>query len=267
MKTPLVLKSRIRQVYNAESDLNIDRLEGFVLEYTDWVQKFCRRRFDERIATRNYALASADRGGAIDRQGFLLVDDDLKSITSVSTDGGAAIGEDLWLVGEDRIRKFRPKVSGFGAGQYVSVTGVWGYDGEWVSSGVLSASMTDSQTTLSSATELEWGMLLKVDSEYLQVTSYTGTTATVVRGYNGSTAAAHSNNAPIYKFDPSYIVQTIGLRYIGWRIEQMKTPLAGQVTIGEFTYPVKVDGIPADILSSVEKSGLVRLHRIGAIAS
>jgi RHS repeat-associated protein len=39
--------------------------------------------------------------------------------------------------------------------------------------------------------------VVKIDAELLQVTAIAGTTWTVLRGYNGSTAAAHAANAPI----------------------------------------------------------------------
>jgi len=44
------------------------------------------------------------------------------------------------------------------------------------------------------------GHVLKIDSEYLLVTAVSGTTITVQRGFNGSTAATHLILASIYMF-------------------------------------------------------------------
>jgi hypothetical protein len=66
----------------------------------------------------------------------------------------------------------------------------------------LSANITDSDTALVGVlgNKIGVGDILEIGSEQLMVTAYvSGTkTATVIRGWFGSTAAAHSQNDPIY---------------------------------------------------------------------
>lgn len=79
----------------------------------------------------------------------------------------------------------------------IQIEGVWGmrrgYDRAWTSVTTLSAGINASVTAVpvTSATTISPGALLKVNSEYMRVTSITSNTLTVIRGENGSTAAAH----------------------------------------------------------------------------
>lgn len=110
----------------------------------------------------------------------------------------------------------------FPAGQRsVKITGIWGCTDDrnlmWEDSGDTS----ENNPLASSGTSLtvndvdgadRWGItprfqvgqLLKIESEYVEITatSPTGNTATIVRGLNGSTAASHAQNTTIYIWRP-----------------------------------------------------------------
>lgn len=106
----------------------------------------------------------------------------------------------------------------------VTITGVWGihrdYANAWANVDALAAGITSSATTLTVADidgtdiygitpRISAGNLLKIDSEYLEViATSTGTnTATVRRGVNGTTAAAHSLGAAVYTWMVEDLVQ------------------------------------------------------------
>jgi len=95
--------------------------------------------------------------------------------------------------------------------QVISVYGVWGYHERymqraWLQVGTLSAAITDTTTLAFTATtghSITAGNVLKIDTELLNVASAGANTITpIVRGDNGSTAATHLINAPIYAWQP-----------------------------------------------------------------
>lgn len=107
------------------------------------------------------------------------------------SDFGAAIVE---LQGGGSIEEFdwqMERVTGFNGMRMVSCL-----------QGALSGAVNSSQTTIAVASARGFptagNFLIQIDSETMQVTGGQGTTTwTVTRGYNGSTAAAHSNGAGI----------------------------------------------------------------------
>jgi hypothetical protein len=85
----------------------------------------------------------------------------------------------------------------------VSVTGQWGYSNATVSAGAETGLTTATATTLTASVPslIDTGDVLLVDTEALYVSAGGGTnTLTVQRGVNGTTAAIHSDNAPISKY-------------------------------------------------------------------
>lgn len=86
----------------------------------------------------------------------------------------------------------------------ISIVGIWGYhtryDMAWRSLTTLGAAIvTTSATTFTATSGVSFssGQIIKIDSEYMLVTGVNGTTVTVERGWNGSTAATHLINAAI----------------------------------------------------------------------
>ncbi|MFN8372565.1 MAG: hypothetical protein U0694_06775 [Anaerolineae bacterium] len=115
----------------------------------------------------------------------------------------------------------------------VVVTGVWGWHDRpaemWRNSSdtVQNNPLTNSGTSLNvtsvtgtdsagQSPRLQVGHLLKIDEEYLRVLAISSNTLTVLRGVNGSTAAQHSLNAPIYTFQPVPDVHLLALRWAAW---------------------------------------------------
>lgn len=112
----------------------------------------------------------------------------------------------------------------------VSITGVWGYHGDyvnaWLSVDTLAAAIvTTTATTLTVADvdgddafgfgpRISRGHLIKVDDEYMEVTDTNTTTnvVTVRRGANGSTAATHLISAAVYTWQVEENVKRVTAR-------------------------------------------------------
>ncbi len=99
--------------------------------------------------------------------------------------------------------------------QYASITGVWGYNTDyanaWLTVETLAAAITtttattftvidvDGDNSLGESPRLSAGNVIQIDSEWMNVisTDITTNSVTVVRGVNGSMAAAHLIDAPV----------------------------------------------------------------------
>ena len=68
----------------------------------------------------------------------------------------------------------------------------------------LDASETDVDCDADATTDIPAGTIIRIDNELMFVTA-TGTTLTVVRGYNHTTGAAHTTNADIYIPELAYL--------------------------------------------------------------
>ena len=97
------------------------------------------------------------------------------------------------------------------AEQVISLAGVWGYHDlysqrGWLAVGTLGAAITDTSTlafTMSAGHSVVVGNILKIDTEYYNVSTVaTNTITPVKRGDNGSTAATHLNGATVYAWQP-----------------------------------------------------------------
>lgn len=106
----------------------------------------------------------------------------------------------------------------FGTGyRTISVTGSWGYPTDLVPSTTTVASGLDvgttAQTFTTSATPtISPGATLRIGSEDLYLISVSGTTATVLRGANGTTAATHADASAISTHRYDSRVRDVALR-------------------------------------------------------
>jgi hypothetical protein len=147
--------------------------------------------------------------------------------------------------------------------QAIAISGVWGYRKDyasaWVSSGILlNGAVNNSVTsiTVDTNTTLSPGMLLKIDTEYLRVTAVpTATTATVIRGQNGSTPASHLDDAPISYWTPEPVVVSAASRWATYLIsrrgsfEQSKFDVTGAI----IQFPPDMPGMVKGDLDSFYK--------------
>ena len=168
----------------------------------------------------------------------------------------------------------------FYAGQRaVKITGIWGwrrnYSRAWVASGdtvnnVTSISAAGTSLTVNDADGADGrgltprfspGNLIKIESEYLAVTAVNTTTniLTVVRGQNGTTAAAHVNGTAISTWLPEEIVIQATLTQAGrWfkRGQQAYQDMGAAFEMGQFLYAQELD---PDVRAVLFGAGLRRL--------
>lgn len=88
----------------------------------------------------------------------------------------------------------------------LTITGTWGWHDDWdnafvatsimVTAGIDNA-VTEFVVTAAEGVLFSPGNMILLDSEYMEVTGVSTDTLTVIRGVNGSTAAAHLVNAPV----------------------------------------------------------------------
>lgn len=138
----------------------------------------------------------------------------------------------------------------------VTLTGVWGihrdYANAWMAVDTLSGNITSSATSLTVANidgadlygitpRISAGNLLKIDSEYIEVTETDTATniATVRRGMNGTTAAAHSAGAAVYTWQVEDMVNWATSRQAGMLYGRFGAYTTVEVSAmgGETRYP------------------------------
>lgn len=179
---------------------------------------------------------------------YLRLHDDLLSVTTIKILGATgdltqttlAADTDYYLLdGNDgygpapyrKVLLHRQGVSAFGSGFRVTdIAGSWGHSDEryvsttTVSSGLASDATATTFVTSASPT-IGVGNTLRIDSEQLYVTGLSSTTATVVRGANGTTAAVHANASAIsvYRYDRRVV--DVGLRLFlrRWKVREATT--------------------------------------------
>lgn len=279
MVTPLILLSELKGVVNAKwTDTDAAANVRRVIEAASaWLQMACDRRFDEYLATVVYDAVPIDAG---DVNGFdlLLGQRDLRAVTSISLEGAAITSgyslrprnADALGINAYRVIRLDPygTQTWMGASdpwEAIEITGTWGYGGTWVATGAtLNGNITSGAATLtaSSGAPFEIAQTLKIDSEYLRVTDVSGTTITVTRGVNGSTAAAHTSTTAIYEWSAEALVKAQVERLTLWKLQQQQSPLAGQAVIGDMSFPVANDGVPKDVITTCVQVGLKRPPRL-----
>ena len=214
-RTAVKNELQIAATDTADDALLLEHLEAA----SRWIDAHCGRHFYPLTATRYYTAERYDQ---------LLIDDLLVVTTLKTDDDGDRTYEITWAVTDydlmlfNAFPKWRIAVSPDGRYSFpsgakgVEIAGVWGFgDGESATS--YEDSTTDTSEALDttetgvdvvSGAALAVGNLILIDSEAMYVTAISSNTATVIRGVNGTTAAAHDTGKSIYVYVyPDYVVQ------------------------------------------------------------
>lgn len=148
------------------------------------------------------------------------LDDDLLAVTTFSNGDNTAITDYIlkgrntpyWCISlRDTANVTWETNTGGSSEQVISVLGTWGYHDQysqraWLQVDTLSAAITDTSTlafTTTSNNTLVAGNIIKIGSEIMNIHTASGHNITALtRGDNGSTAATHLINAPIYAWQP-----------------------------------------------------------------
>lgn len=143
----------------------------------------------------------------------------------------------------------------------VATTGV--SNTEWVAVPTnlttLSAAITSTSATsitVTSATGISVGSVLRIDSEKVKVSAVSGTTLTVIRGYDGTTANTHLNGANVYSLFPSMKTTDIETARL---IASLESYLSDKKLIGSVVYGEGAEWTDVDV--KVEVSVLPLYNR------
>ncbi|MEO8609955.1 MAG: hypothetical protein ABI690_18825 [Chloroflexota bacterium] len=224
----------------------------------------------ERAAGRRFAPRKAALQHTITRPTELLLDDDLLELSTLANGDGTTVplnnvvllpddapaGGLLLTAGSSFIWTQTPI-------QAVTVTGIWGWHERWATAWRDSSDTVQNNPLSSSATSItvvdadglditgetprfQVGHLLKIESEYLRVLTVNTATnvLTVLRGVNGTTAASHALNTPIYTYQPAPDIAAIALTHAAHLYREPDAAAAAAAILDSLApyrrYPVKV---------------------------
>ncbi|MCK5564540.1 MAG: hypothetical protein KAJ07_04785 [Planctomycetes bacterium] len=219
--------------------------------------------------------------------------DDLISVTEVaySEDDGttytALTSSDYdLLAGDDRNPRgsynnirltFNGDLAVWPSGQKaVKVTGVWGKTTPREDAFILTGQTVQDNPLLSGATTLTvtdidaadgWGItpvisagdILRIEDEYLEVTvtNTTTNTATIVRGRNGTTAAAHVQTTPVYKWTVHPKIKQACLIQATHQFKRAQGGFADAMALPDMGKLLQIKSIDPEVYDLVDK--LIRI--------
>lgn len=139
----------------------------------------------------------------------------------------------------------------------VAVSGIWGWHDRWTrawfdsgdtvqdnplnsSSSTITVSDADGADSYGISPRFQIGQLLRLEDEYVRVLAVNTATnmLTVLRGVNGTTAAAHDQNTVIQVYQPPLDLEMLCLRWAMWLYKEpdnrafATTPAALMVALG-----------------------------------
>lgn len=191
---------------------------------SEQIDEHCQRTFRVVTATRYYTPAFSDA----------LEVEDLLAVTSLKQDkDGDGAYEDTWATTDYRLwplnaavnrrpyTELRLRPNGLytftvGVEAGIELTGTWGWyeDLEALSSTLTAAlSSTATSCTITDGTEVEALQTLRIDSEDIYITGISGATLMLVRGVNGTAAAAHDSGASLRRHRyPARVVEACAIQ-------------------------------------------------------
>jgi hypothetical protein len=207
--------------------------------------------------------------------GTLRVDGPLLALDSVVLGASALSAVEAWPASVTPVRYLRltgccdswysdPACTENGGPLLVTIAGTWGIHRDWANAwqriDTLAAAVTDTTTETFTvadadgvdaygvAPRLSVGDLLRMDSEYREVTAVNTTTNVVTarRGSHGTTAATHQINTPIYRFEVEDEIKYATARQAGLLYSRIGAYTTVEITpMGEIRYP-------ADLLTELK---------------
>lgn len=222
--------------------------------------RLCRREFYESLGTERFDYSEPYR---------LRLDLDLLEVTTLTNGDGNTISASGFFLYPTRSypkRWIELDRSGGTIFTYsatwqrcIQVLAKWGYHSDysnaWVSSGdtVQSDPLAAGGTTLAvtAGTNFKVQQMLQIGSEQLYVSAISTNNLTVVRAQNGTTDAAHAQNAAISIWQPDHDVQHWVLRLAAWLYKQKDAPFekSSMPSMGVVTVPAD---LPVDIKEAVK---------------
>jgi len=236
------LKAYITSLTMATDTTDDTVMERMIEAASRALDDVCRRKFYPRIQTYTFDVDGSNE--------LVFPDDLLRVITLTNGDESVIASTSYQLIDQNLYPKYALRLLGSSGVvfQYdddlgdaegaISLRAEWGYHPDYTLSGWLAdttlngavSSTTTTTVAFTSATNLVAGQILKVDDELMLITT-AAASATVVRGWNGSTAATHTTLTQVYIWNPYEPVQQ-AIREIAHDAYQKRT---GQVGSGAAT--------------------------------
>lgn len=277
-----------RTMYLSSSQAGDDNLIlAFIRQASREIDRVSGRKFFPVLETRKFDTPRGD-------DNTLYLDAELLELKSITNGDGSSIAiTDVLLLGNNEATKNKmlllptagvwQTASGY-ANQAISITGVWAYLHD-PTAGWLYASVVSEDGILIGATSFESavdifkrGDLLKIDNEFLYVVSAVSTTTvtppvppetestsvtvdvvTIVRGVNGTVAAAHDADAEIHMWNPGFDIQMLAALAAISYYNLRSNPLVSSYTADGVTFYT-----PKDILKFIkDRLSNLMLVRIG----
>jgi len=228
-----------------------DRILKYINDASRMLEKYCGgRKFYPKIATRYYNYQNTWQ---------LLLDEDLLEASTVTAAGVEVLTADYLLYPLNDYPKSQIQILRTGTAMFtydaseqkaIDVEATWGWHDDWDNAWLDSLDSVQNDPTISasdtalSVNDVEdanadgfsprfaRGQLLKIEDEWLAVVgvNYTTEELTVKRGVNGSTAAVHAKNEPIYTYEVPNVVNAACLA-LTKMIYEMRMSTAGIVAV------------------------------------
>jgi hypothetical protein len=196
------------------------------------IDEYCGNNFYVTTTTKNFRS----------RGGYVLFLPALISITTVTIGGVELLSTDYELEPLNEYPKtcLRLLNTSFAERELVAITGKWGYSeisensGDAVAdTGGISAEAT--ALTVADGSRFSIGEMLLIESEQVYVSNIVTNTLTIVRAQNGTTAATHAKDKPIYIMRaPDAIIQACimqAIRFYRGRDAAFSNTSGGEATL------------------------------------
>ena len=201
--------------------------------------------------------------------------DDLLEITTLTNGDGSVVAPTNFLLYPNNVwpkSEIRLKQSGGIAwlpdslGNYeqvISISGIFGYHNDYLRAWGGCGTVTDAAGinaavttyTASAGAGIKAGMLLKIDTEFLYARAVSGTSITIDRGVNGSTAAAHLLGAPVSYWKAIFTVSKVCRMAAASLWNLRANPEGKQVSINGVTFTTP-NSVATWIDKELEQAGL-----------
>ena len=248
------------------------------------INDICNRKFAPVIDTNYYDVPGGMNQASRVYQSYISVlnlDDDLLELTTLTNGDGTVITstdyklyplnttpkEKITLLSTHYV--WLPATNGVPNGA-ISVSGAWGFNKEWgeawnyvTATGLAINGPTDA-TVVVQLNTFDAGELIKIGSEMLYISSVTDNgdgqtdTLAVVRGVNGSTAAAHTISTFIYRYSCGGQIEALARSAAVAYTLLRSNPMGDSVTLDGNTWTT-----PKDVLKwlglELNSLGLVRV--------
>lgn len=252
---------------NAIDDAVIERMIESASRYID---KKTHRFFYPLYGTRYYNVPEERR---------LYLDGDLLELTTLTNgDDAAILSTDYILESRNAYPKWSIKLldstdtnwevdSDNSAEGVIEVLGWWGFHDDyaraWLADTTINEALSasDLTITMTAATNLQVGQIIKIDSEVMVIRSIASLNVTVIRrGDNGTTAATHDTASQVYIWQPVADIKNACMEIVNGlfhrRTGQNITGIAEVTAAGVVITPQDVSSFARDIIQNYTRAGI-----------